>query len=93
MTWAQKLPPSGQMLQGHGGSCSHEHLWNKGCLYERVPSSNTRPRVAVGQQTTVKHSHYKEALKGLPAFAQVALALEARHMEAPGGSGHRQSEE
>lgn len=63
MTWAQRLPPSGQMLQGHGGSYSHEHLWNKGCLYERVPSSNTRPRVAVRQQTTVKHSHYKEAFK------------------------------
>lgn len=34
-------------------------------LHERetVPSSNTRPRVAVKQQTTVKHSHYKEAFK------------------------------
>lgn len=50
------------MLRGHRGSYSHEHLWNKGCLYEGFPWSNTRPGVAV-EQTAVKHGHYKEAFK------------------------------
>lgn len=35
MSRAQNLPPSGQMLQGHGRSYSDERLWNKGCLHER----------------------------------------------------------
>lgn len=58
-TRTQNFPPSGQMLQGHW-----EASWMN-TLHERetVPSSNTRPQVAVKQQTAVEHSHYKEAFQ------------------------------
>lgn len=56
------------------------------CERETVPSSNTRPQVAVKQQTTVEHSHYKEAFKRSAS----PLASEAGQMEAPGGFHQQQ---